>query len=159
MKKFFAILAAVCLFGAMNVFANTWSQSNPGSYDATIVCAPTLTGGTAISLGNFFATGTDDAFTSAPTAQSWALTGPNSTTGASYIFKFNGTTYSATQTGITIAGTNHATNILTGTLTIPDLDALDCDAAVNITFQPTSLQAVVTGAEVFNSTLEVDASI
>jgi hypothetical protein len=63
MKKFFAILAAVCLFGAMNVFAdgvntsgNEWTSSgNNASFTGNLLCVPTFTfnNGT-LELGNFF---------------------------------------------------------------------------------------------------------
>jgi hypothetical protein len=62
MKKFFAIIAAVCLFGAMNVFAgvnsagNEWTSGDESAhFSGRLLCVPTFewTNGT-LTLGNFF---------------------------------------------------------------------------------------------------------
>jgi hypothetical protein len=109
MKKLFALLAAVCLFAAANVFAtsNQWvSSPASGEFTAGIYCQPTWgIDVTSPGLGNFFAGNSNVAIPSGSylTAN---LTGPGGTVG--YVFSVTPGGTGSGQTATTYPSVNGA---------------------------------------------------
>jgi hypothetical protein len=182
MKKFFAILAAICLFSVGNVFANGtvtggnhWSSGDiTGNFTLGVFCVPTLQlETTTYCLGDYFAGQTVTAFASATNYTghelTWDLTGP---TGSGVTYTFTGTNGTGTTTlttgdndvtGISSTG-GSGTSTLDGTWNVPSLAGMSCStadqvAAKHITFTATSLTTAGTGSQSFAITLSVTCDI
>jgi hypothetical protein len=186
MKKFFAILAAVCLFGAMNVFADgvsnngtQWDGSGHGQFGATIFCIPNFEfTHNSMDLGNFFNAGTSDVtYTLSGKYLEATLSGPaEGSSGASYSITYDfGTTDPGTYAHTlytTSSGWSSPVNFpcdqnvniyLTGNMSQVGSNSIGCDSPVDFKYNAVSLNIPAnnstTGAITFTVWMHVTVTI